>query len=447
MWYIKERKTMNCENNFVLQGDLCWSEGPAALKTMPDAFLVCVDGKAAGVFPRLPQQFEKLPIIDHSGSLVIPGLVDLHMHAPQFAFRGLGMDLELLDWLSSHAFPEEAKYVDLAYARKAYSLMVEHLKSGPNTRIVFFATLHVPATMLLMDLLEESGLVSMVGKVNMDRNSPDTLREENAAASLKATREWLKKCAGGNYRNTKPILTPRFIPSCSDDLMRGLYAIRKEFNLPVQSHLSENRSEIEWVRKLCPSSSGYGAAYNDFGLFGSEGPEAVSPTVMAHCVWSDEDEIYLMARQGVFVAHCPQSNANLSSGIAPMRRILEAGVPAGLGSDVAGGSNSSILRAMSDAIQVSKLRRPLLGVNEKPLTMEEAFFLGTKGGGEFFGKSGMGYCGSFEPGFEFDAVVIDDKALAAPFDMSVRDRLERAIYICDSKHIKAKYARGKQCAL
>ena len=435
---------MNRENNFIIRGDLCWSEGPTTLKTMQDGFLVCVDGKSAGAFPRLPQQFEKLPLIDHSHSLVIPGLVDLHMHAPQFAFRGLGMDLELLEWLSSRAFPEEAKYRDLAYARKAYSLMVEHLKNGSNTRIVFFATLHVPATILLMDLLEDSGLISMVGKVNMDRNSPENLREENAAASLDATREWLKKCAEAGYKRVKPILTPRFIPSCSDELMRGLGAIRNEFNLPMQSHLSENRSEIEWVRKLCPSSAGYGAAYDDFGLFGSKGTEAVSPTVMAHCVWSDDNEINLMAKRGVFAAHCPQSNANLSSGIAPMRRILEAEVPAGLGSDIAGGSSSSILRAMSDAIQVSKLRRPLLGVNEKPLTMEEAFFLGTKGGGGFFGKSGMGYCGSFEPGFDFDAIVINDKA---PFELSVRDRLERAIYICDSGNVKDKYVRGKQCGI
>jgi len=434
---------LNNENSFIIRGDLCWSESPSVLKTMPEGFLVCVDGKSAGAFSSLPRQFEKLPLIDHSGSLVIPGLVDLHMHAPQFAFRGLGMDLELLDWLSSHAFPEEAKYCDLAYASKAYGLMVKYLKSGSNTRIVFFATLHVPATMLLMDLLEESGMVSMVGKVNMDRNSPDTLREESAAASLNATKEWLKKCAEADYRNTKPILTPRFIPSCSDELMRGLGGLRKEFNLPVQSHLSENRGEIEWVRELCPSSSGYGAAYDDFGLFGSEETEAVSPTIMAHCVWPDEKEINLMARKGVFAAHCPQSNTNLSSGIAPMRRILEAGVPVGLGSDVAGGTSSSIFRAMSDAIQVSKLRNPLLGVNEKALTMEEAFFLGTKGGGEFFGKSGMGFCGSFEQGFEFDALVINDKTLETPFALSVRDRLERAIYICDSRYIKAKYVRGK----
>jgi len=430
-------------NNFVIQGDICWSKSPDALETMSNSFLVCIEGKSAGVFPRLPDQYASLPVYDYRGRLVIPGLVDLHAHAPQFTFRGLGMDLELLDWLSLHAFPEEAKYSDLEYARKAYGLFVDHLKCGPNTRVVVFATVHVPATMILMDMLEESGLVSMAGKVNMDRNSPDDLREENAAASLGATREWLQLCAARKYLNTGPILTPRFIPSCSDELMRGLGALRREFNLPVQSHLSENQREVEWVRELCPANEGYGAAYRDFDLFGSTSKEA-APTVMAHCVWSDEREMALMSRRSVFAAHCPQSNANLSSGIAPVRQLFNTGVGVGLGSDIAGGTNSSIFRAMSDAIQVSKLRRPLLGVDEKALTLEEAFYCGTIGGGAFFAKAGMGFPGSFEPGYELDVLVINDNALAAPFDLSIRNRLERAVYLSDSSHIEAKYVRSNQ---
>jgi guanine deaminase len=233
--------------------------------------------------------------------------------------------------------------------------------------------------------------------------------------------------------------------------MRGLGEMRREYCLPVQSHLSENRKEIEWVKELCPRSGGYGAAYRDFGLFGGS-----APTVMAHCVWSDEKEITLMAKQGVFAAHCPQSNTNLSSGIAPMRRLLEAGVPAGLGSDIAGGAHSSIFRAMVDAIQVSKLRQvlmqpgPLPGIDEKALTLEEAFYLGTAGGGAFFGNAaspdgeGPGAAGSFEPGFDFDALVIDDADLAAPFELSIRDRLERVVYLSDERHIAAKYARGRK---
>ena len=424
-------------NSFIIKGDICWSKDSQTLETSPDSFLVCVEGKSTGVFRSLPQRYAALSLIDYSGRLIVPGLVDLHTHAPQFAFRGLGMDL---DWLKTCAFPEEAKYSNLEYARRAYSQYVEHIKQGPNTRLVIFATLHVPATLLLMEMLEEAGLVCAVGKVNMDRNSPDSLREEDAAASLGATRQWLEFCFSHNkirFQRTAPILTPRFIPSCDDDLMQGLAELQKEYRLPVQSHLSENRKEIEWVRELCPQSSGYGAAYRDFGLFGGN-----APTVMAHCVWSDESEITLMAERQVFIAHCPQSNTNLASGIAPARLFLDAGIPLGLGSDVAGGSHSSIFRAMADAIQVSKLRRPLLGVCDKPLSLEEAFYLGTAGGGAFFPACGLGKAGSFEAGNEFDALVIDDSELAAPFELSIRDRLERVVYLSGDRHIIAKYVKG-----
>jgi guanine deaminase len=433
------------DDNFVLKGDILWSKQPDVLECQSGAYLVCEGGKCAGVFSRIPEGCASFPLLDYSGKLIIPGLVDLHIHAPQFAFRGLGMDLELLDWLETRAFPEEAKYRNLEYARRAYGLLVEHLKRGPNTRIVLFATVHTPATLLLMDLLEESGLVCLVGKVNMDRNCPDCLREENAAASLAATQEWLDACLpgtdgrrDGRYKNLMPILTPRFIPSCSDELMRGLSEIQKEYGLPVQSHLSENKKEIEWVRELCPSSSCYGGAYDDFGLFGNG-----APAIMAHCVWPDEREIDLMAKRGVYVAHCPQSNTNLSSGIAPAREFLERGLSLGLGSDAAGGIHTSIFRAMADAIQVSKLRRVLSG-GGAPLTVEEAFYLGTAGGGSFFGKIGFGAAGSFGPGLDFDALVIDDADLAAPFELSPRDRLERVVYLSESRHILAKFAWGKR---
>jgi guanine deaminase len=424
--------------DFVLKGDVCYSESAGVLKTLEEGFLVCRDGKSAGAFSRLPGEYASLPQIDCGGRLIIPGLTDLHTHAPQYGFRALGMDLELLDWLERRTFPEEARYGDLAYARRAYTLLVEDLKRGPNTRFCFFATVHGPATVLLMDLLEESGLVSFVGKVNMDRNCPENLRERDAGASLAATREWLGLC--GNYRNTRPILTPRFIPSCGDGLFRGLAELQQETGLPVQSHLSENKKEIAWVRKLCPESAGYADAYARRGFLGGE-----APTVMAHCVWSDDDEIRLLAERGVFAAHCPQSNTNLSSGIAPARRLLDAGVPLGLGSDVAGGVQASIFRAMTDAIQVSKLRRVLSDQNEKPLTLEEAFYLGTAGGGAFFGRAGgFGPSGSFEPGFDFDAVIINDAGLPAPGELSLRDRLERAVYLSDERHIEAKYVRGKR---
>ena len=432
------------KNSFFLKGDICWSGSPGAIKTAENSFLLCIGGKSGGVFREIPQQYAMLPIRDHSGKLIIPGLTDLHTHASQFAFRALGMDLQLLEWLNAITFPEESKYSDLGYARDAYRRFAEEMKKGPNTRLCVFATIHVHATLLLMDILEESGLVSFVGKVNMDRNCPDDLREDNSA---EATKEWLetflKRKGEGRYKNTAPILTPRFIPSCSDKLMRSLAEIQKETHLPVQSHLSENLNEVEWVSKLCPQSKNYAGAYSDFGLLGG-----TVPTIMTHCVWSDESEIDLLAEKGVYIAHCPQSNANLSSGIAPVRRFLERGISVGLGSDLAGGAHGSIFRAMTDAIQFSKLRCALLSEG-KALTLEEAFYLGTAGGGSFFAKSGQkdfGASGSFEPGWDFDALVIDDniadKPLRTPGYSKLRDRLERVIYLSDDRHIIEKYVRG-----
>jgi guanine deaminase len=416
--------------NFVLHGDICYSQTKHSLATAENSFLVCAAGKSAGVFSHLPPEYKLFPCIDYTGKLIIPGLVDLHMHAPQFAFRSLGMDLELLDWLETRAFPEEAKYQDRSYALRAYTTLVEDLQQGPNTRICLFGTVHVPATLLLMDLLENSGLVCMVGKVNMDRNSPDTLREQDAASAAASTQEWLEQCTP--YQHCKPILTPRFIPSCTDELMRRLSAIQQHYGLPLQSHLSENLREIAWVKELCPESSCYGDAYTRFDLFGGG-----VPTIMAHCVYSGDEEIALMQSRGVYVAHCPQSNMNLSSGIAPARRYLEAGLAMGLGSDVAGGVHTSIFRAMSDAIGVSKLRQCRGAGDEAPLTLEEVFYLGTQGGGSFFGQ-----VGSFEAGYEFDALVMEDPHPVPPFPLTLRERLERVLWCSDERAILKKYVRG-----
>ena len=417
--------------SFVLKGNICYSKGLHTLACIPNGYLVCEKGVSKGAFACLPETYSKLPLYDYQDKMIIPGLVDLHIHAPQFSFRGLGMDLELLDWLNTHTFPEEAKYCDLEYADRAYSLFVEHLKHSPNTRSVIFATLHVEATRLLMDKLEQSGLVSMVGKVNMDRNSPPTLCEESAEKSALDTIQWIKGCKNA-YSNTTPILTPRFIPACTDELMKRLGQIQREYRLPVQSHLSENPEEIEWVKELCPQSHFYGDVYAQFGLFGNG-----VPTVMAHCVWSGEAEAELMREKGVYVAHCPQSNFNLSSGVAPIRTYLEKGIPLGLGSDVAAGCHPSIFRAMSDAIQASKLYWRLVDRNSKPLSVEEVFYLGTVGGGSFFGK-----VGSFDEGYEFDALVLDDSDLPGPNALSVQDRLTRLIYLSENHHVHAKYVRG-----
>ncbi len=281
-----------------------------------------------------------------------------------------------------------------------------------------------------MNKLEATGLVSYVGKVNMDRNSPLSL-VETSQASAAATRRWLDDVIG-RYERTAPILTPRFTPSVTDGLMKDLGWIREEFDVPVQSHLSENLSEVKWVGELCPWASCYGEAYNFFGLLGPR-------TVMAHCVYSTDDEVELLRRTGTYVAHCPQSNTQLASGIAPIRRYLDEGLSVGLGSDVAGGASLSMWRAMSDAVAASKLRWRLVDQALAPLTWQEAFWLATVGGGSFFG-----FVGKFEEGYEFDALVVDDSALAGPRDLLPLERLERCVHLgSEGARLTRKYVAGR----
>ena len=421
---------------FILKGNIIYSKSVKEFAVYEHSYLVCEEGKVKGVYQTLPFRLGGRPIQDFGDCLIIPGLVDLHTHAPQYSFRGLGMDLELLDWLETNTFPEEARYGSSEYAGTAYRIFADSMRKSAVTRACVFATVHRDSTLILMDLLEKTGLDTFVGKVNMDWNAPEYLREETEE-SAEETLEWIRDVEHRKYANTRPILTPRFIPSCTDGLLEELKKLQMRFGLPVQSHLSENLDEVAWVKELCPRAEFYGDAYDRFGLFGAD-----CPTVMAHCVYSDDREIGRMKENGVFIAHCPESNMNVSSGIAPIRKFLEEGLHVGLGSDVAGGSTENMFRAMAHAVQASKLRWRICDDSLEALTSEEVFFMATKGGGEFFGK-----VGSFEPGYEFDAVVLDDSRLAHPQELDIRSRLERMIYLADEREIRAKYVKGRKIDL
>ena len=416
------------KQTFAWKGNVIHTPECGRLELRPGSWLVCEDGLVAGVFDVLPEKYRGIPTEDFGDKLILPGLIDLHVHASQYAYRGLGMDMELLDWLEHNAFPEESHFANPDYAARAYAIFTEQLRTSATTRACIFATLHRPATRELMEDLERTGLPCFVGKVNMDRNSPDILRE-TTEESLAETRRWLEESV--DFELVRPILTPRFTPSCTDELMAGLGELQREFHVPLQSHLSENRSEIRWVSELCPNTRFYGEAYEQFGLFGGG-----CPTVMAHCVWSGEEERKLIKDNGVFIAHCPQSNMNVSSGIAPVRTFLREGQKVGLGSDVAGGAHLSIFRAMTDGIQCSKLRWRLVDQDAPALTLAEALYLATKGGGAFFGK-----VGSFEPGYECDAIVMDDAGLPTTRACTLAERLERIVYLSDGLPV-AKCAAG-----
>ncbi|MBQ7581568.1 MAG: amidohydrolase family protein [Lachnospiraceae bacterium] len=445
----------------ILRGNIVYTDSPRNLVTKDRAFLVCADGICRGVFDTLqdaqnalsearntlPEQtgntsmqpVADVPVEDFGDKLIIPGLVDLHLHAPQYAYRGLGMDMDLVDWLNNVTFPEEAKYAEITYAARAYDQFVSELQQTATTRMCVFGTIHPESTLLLARKLSEAGFGAYVGKVNMDRNSPESLCEESATASFTATMDYLRKFAflraqGKITDRVHPILTPRFIPSCSRELMEELGELARQQDLKVQSHLSESKREIEWVAELEPEVAFYGDCYARAGMMGNP-----ITSVMAHCIWSSPEEIQMMKDGGVFIAHCPQSNTNLASGIAPIRHYLEEELRLGLGTDIAGGFSRSVFRAIADAIQVSKLYFRHVDETKQPLTLSEAFYMGTMGGGAFFGK-----VGSFLDGYDFDAVVIDDSGLASVCSMNTAERIERTVYMPELCSIVAKYVAGER---
>lgn len=416
--------------DYIVRGDFLYSKDKNTLEEVKDGYLVIVDGKVAYLGREIPSSYRNMEVKDYSSHLIIPGMSDLHLHASQYQFRGLYMDMELLDWLNAHTFPEEAKYKEEEYARKAYSIFTEDIRKSTTTRLSAFATIHEDSTILLMDMLEKAGLAGFVGKVNMDRNSPDILRE-STEESVKSTLSWLERC--GDFKSIKPIITPRFIPSCTDSLMKELGRIARQKDLPLQSHLSENLSEIAWVKELCPASKCYADAYKSFDMWGA------TATIMAHCVWSDTMDDGYMFDKNIYIAHCPDSNMNIYSGIANIKYFLNRGGLIGLGSDVSGGESLSIVHSMINAIKVSKLRYRLVDEKEGMLNFREAFYLATKLGGSFFGK-----VGSFEEGFAADFVVLDESGMDTTLfgELSLEDRAERYCYLGAERSVLHKAVNG-----
>jgi guanine deaminase len=391
-------------------------------------FILVEDGLIKNFSEENPDTSIKL--YDYTGKLIIPGLSDLHLHAPQYPNIGLGLDLELLDWLDTYTFPEESKYKDIEYAKKAYQTFVDDLAKTATTRASIFATLHTDMTLLLMDLLEQKKICAYVGKVGMDRNCPDFYIEKNGKEE---TLRFVEECQKRNYKFVKPIITPRFTISCTDEYMKYMGELAKKYNIAVQSHLSENFGEIDFVRQLRPNDKFYGESYDKNGLFGKE-----VKTVMAHCVHCPKEESELIKKNGVYIAHCPTSNSNISSGICPAGRYLREGYNIGIGSDISGGHTLDLFEVIRHAIQVSKMNLRYINPKEKPLTLSETFFMATNKGGSFFGKVGV-----FEKDYEFDAIVLDESLIKNIREYNEKERLERFIYNKDAK-IESKFIRGNK---
>lgn len=400
------------ENIRILKGQIIYTKHTKSFEIHEDSYIVAVDDIIEGIYKTLPEKYDRIAVEDHGQSLIIPSFSDLHVHAPQYVQMGLAMDLELIDWLNTYTFKEESRFVDVAYAREVYRAFAKAVYNKGTRRAAVFATIHPESTLALMDIMAEEGLSGYVGKVNMDQNSDPRLTE-TTQQSLQDTETLILKSMGNT--KVKPMLTPRFSPTCSDALLAGLGQLAQKYKVPVQSHISETIDEVAWVKALFPDAKHYSDTYDRHGLFGQ------TPTLMAHGIHLTEDEIELVKERQVVLVHCPASNSNIASGAMKVVDYLDRGLNVALGTDVGGGNSLSMPRTMVDAMQVSKLLKHF-GMTKRHLTLPEAFHMATKGGGSFFGRYG-----SFEPGYVLDPLVIDSDPLMTSL-LTPIERLQRYIY-------------------
>lgn len=412
----------------LIHGDLLYAATPQELSLHPDSWMLLDSGKTEGIYSEKPE-LDDCEVRDYGNQLIIPVFSDIHFHSVQYGQRGLGMNVELLPWLSTYTFKEEARFEDLEYGKKVFPLLINELWSLGSFNLCTYSSIHLESTLMLMDMYDKSGFRAYVGKVNMDCCDEPMLKEE-CDISFADTKEWLEKSK--HYENVKPIITPRFAPSCSHPLMKHLGNLVQQHDLPVQTHLNENKGEIDWVRELFPESKNYYDVYQSYNL------TPKGQTVMAHCVHNSEVELEAMLEDEVFIAHCPASNINLSSGIMPLKEMMDAGFNIGLGSDIAGGDRLFMGTAVVDTIRASKHYSLESEGEIDPVTYVEAFYLATAGGGSFFGN-----CGSFAPGSTADYLVIDDKCWPATKRLSLEERLQQFLYLGGADQITERCMRGE----
>ena len=412
----------------IIKGNIISVPEFGRLDITENGYLVTADGKITGVYPELPAEYAGAEVEDYGNALVMQSFADMHLHAPQYPMLGMGMDKPLLEWLNTYTFPTEACFRDNDFARETYHRLAGELAAKGTTRVCMFSSIHSEATLILMDELEKAGITGYVGKVNMDRNGGADY-QETTEDSISDTLRWLEGCC---FEHIKPMITPRFTPSCSDKLLEALGRIAKEKNLPIQSHLSENTGELELVASLHPDCQQYWETYRKYGLW-------TDRTLMAHCVWSDERERKGIRDAGVWVVHCPSSNENLVSGYAPVRVMLSEGLNVVLGSDIAGGDHLSMFKNITAAIRASKARRIMDNWQPDFLSVPEAFYLATSAPASFFGEKP-----GFAPGNKLHAIVIDDDGLPNVRPLSVRERFERCVYRRVHGAARAVYSEGRK---
>lgn len=375
-----------------------------------------------------------------------PGFVDTHLHAPQYPNAGIFGKSTLLDWLEKYTYPMEAKYRDLELASTVYHRLIKRGLENGTTTASYYGTSHTPATVLLAKVAQEEGQRALVGRVCMELFCPSDVADESPESALASDREFVTSVRelDPSGESVIPVITPRFAPSCHQVTLNAEGEFAAKHDLPVQTHISESKGEINWVLELFPEAESYADVYERAGLLGPR-------TILAHAVHLTEKELELIKQRKCGISHCPESNASIASGIAPVRQMIRSGLKCSLGTDVSGGSTVSILRNLRLALLKSRLLTERCMDSENTLSVNEGLYLATLGGAEVCGLDHI--IGNFREGKYFDAQLVDvSKGPIDIFDFALpTDAVERLeyfmdkwVYIGDDRNTVKVWVAGKE---
>jgi guanine deaminase len=429
------------------------------LEYLEDA-LICVnsEGMITKVLTKEQADYSEMVATAKQGNLVelkqgqyfLPGFVDLHVHAPQWPQAGVALDEPLNVWLDECTFPLEAKYADTNFASEVYQDLVAQLLARGTTTVLYFATVHLEASLQLAKICAEKGQRGLVGKVVMD--NPDTnpafYRDESTASALAETETFIKevqKLAETTFQGVYPVITPRFVPSCTDEGLAGLGQLAQKYDVHVQSHCSEGQWEHDHVIERFGRTDT--ETLRDFGLLGEK-------AVMAHCNFIDEKDGEIFIETGTAVAHCPISNAYFANSVIPIKRLKDQGVTIGLGTDISGGFSPSLYDNIKQAVISSRMledgvdvRLPQVdrGVADSRISVIDAFSLATKGGGEALRLP----IGVIKEGYACDLQVIDTRQANNPLPAfgvfnQPKELLQKILYLATAENIRQVWVQGEK---
>ncbi|MBX2870298.1 MAG: guanine deaminase [Acidiferrobacterales bacterium] len=407
--------------------------GESAIQHLKDGVLVIDEGRvvqcgdAAKLLPHLPDDAR---LSHHTNGLIVPGFIDTHVHFPQVEVMG-AYGTQLLDWLETHTFPAERKFADRQYADEVAQFFLDQLLKNGTTTALVFGTVHPQSVDAFFTAAEQKNLRMICGKVMMDRNAPEYLRdspEQSYYESRELIERWHKK------DRLRYAVTPRFAPTSSEEQLQKASDLLKAYpDVHFHTHLAENKEECEWVASLFPDDRSYLSVYDRFKLLGRR-------SVFAHSIYLDKQDWARIGQCGAGVAHCPMSNLFIGSGLFDLQAARSSNVHIGLGTDIGGGDSFSILRTINEAYKIQQLR----GENLSPF---ESLYHATLGGAKTLDLEGA--IGNFEEGREADFVVLDYAAtplidFRIQHCQSLMERLFVMQMLGDDRAIRHTYILGER---